>query len=46
MEERVVLFEESLKSRFTNLEIILGRLNNQRDSFDQSIDGIKKLFSS
>ena len=46
MEERVVLFEASLKARFTNLEIILGRLNNQRDSFNQSIDGIKSLFSA
>jgi flagellar hook-associated protein 2 len=45
MEERVVLFEENLRERFTNLEVILGRLNSQRDAFDQSISGIKALFS-
>lgn len=45
MEERVVLFEENLRERFTNLEVILGRLNSQRDAFDQSIAGIQALFS-
>ena len=45
MEERVVLFEENLRERFTNLEVILGRLNSQRDAFDQSIAGIQSLFS-
>lgn len=45
MEERAVLFEENLRERFTNLEVILGRLNSQRDAFDQSIAGIQALFS-
>ncbi len=45
MEERVVLFEENLRERFTNLEVVLGRLNSQRDAFDQSIAGIQALFS-
>ncbi len=45
LEERVVLFEENLRERFTNLEVILGRLNSQRDAFEQSIDGIQALFS-
>jgi len=45
LEERVVLFEENLRERFTNLEVVLGRLNSQRDAFDQSIAGIQALFS-
>lgn len=45
MEGRIVLFEENLRERFTNLEVILGRLNSQRDAFDQSIAGIQALFS-
>ena len=45
LEGRVVLFEENLRERFTNLEVILGRLNSQRDAFDQSIAGIQALFS-
>ncbi|MZH40734.1 MAG: flagellar filament capping protein FliD [Nitrospinae bacterium] len=46
MEERALLFEETLRKRFTNLEVILGRLNSQRDAFDQSIAGIQTLFNS
>ena len=46
MEERVVIFEETLKQRFTNLEVILGRLNSQRDAFNQSIAGIQALSKS
>ncbi len=45
LEERAVLFEENLRERFTNLEVVLGRLNSQRDAFDQSIAGIQALFS-
>ena len=45
LEERIVLFEENLRTRFTNLEITLGKLNSQRDAFDQSIAGIQALFS-
>jgi hypothetical protein len=41
-----VIFEETLKQRFTNLEVILGRLNSQRDAFNQSIDGIQALSKS
>ena len=46
MEERVVIFEETLKQRFTNLEVLLGRLNAQRDAFNQSIAGIQALSKS
>ena len=45
LEERLVLFEEDLREKFTNLEVLLGRLNSQRDAFEQSIDGIRALFS-
>jgi flagellar capping protein FliD len=45
LEERVVLFEENLRERFTNLEVVLGRLNSQRDAFDQSIAGTQALFN-
>ena len=45
LEERLVLFESNLRNRFTNLEVVLGRLNSQKASFESSIDGIKNLFS-
>ncbi|PIP71797.1 MAG: hypothetical protein COW89_09995 [Nitrospinae bacterium CG22_combo_CG10-13_8_21_14_all_47_10] len=45
LEERIVLFEENLRERFTNLEISLGRLNSQKAAFDSSIAGIQALFS-
>ena len=41
---RLVLFEENLKGRFINLEIVLGRLNSQKDVFANSIDGLRSLF--
>ena len=46
MEGRLVLFEEDLREKFTNLEVLLGRLNSQRDVFEQSLAGIQALFSS
>ena len=45
LEERLVLFESNLRDRFTNLEVVLGRLTSQRDAFDSSIKGIQALFS-
>jgi flagellar hook-associated protein 2 len=45
LEGRLVLFEENLRERFTNLEVVLGRLNSQKAAFESSIDGIKSLFS-
>lgn len=44
LEQRLVLFESNLRDRFTNLEVVLGRLNSQRDAFDSSIAGIQSLF--
>jgi flagellar hook-associated protein 2 len=46
MEGRLTLFEENLRNRFINLEIILSRLESQRESFSQSLDGIKSLFAA
>ena len=45
LEERLVLFETSTRARFTNLEVVLGRLNAQKDAFESSIAGIQNLFS-
>ena len=46
MEGRLALFEENLRNRFINLEVILSRLESQRESFSQSLDGIKSLFAA
>ena len=43
--ERLLEFEESLKARFTNLEIVLGRLNAQKDTFTSALAGIQNIFS-
>jgi flagellar hook-associated protein 2 len=44
--ERLLSFEENLKSRFANLEIVLGRLNAQKDTFNSSLQGIQEIFKS
>ena len=44
-EERLILFEEDLQRKFTNLEIVVGRLNSQKDTFSQALSGIQNLFS-
>ena len=43
--ERLLKFEESLKARFTNLEIVLGRLNAQKNTFNSALAGIQNIFS-
>ena len=43
--ERLLKFEESLKARFTNLEIVLGRLNAQKNVFNSALAGIQNIFS-
>ena len=43
--ERLLKFEESLKAKFTNLEIVLGRLNAQKDTFNSALAGIQNIFS-
>ncbi len=42
--ERLLAFEETLKARFTNLEIVLGRLNAQKNTFNSALSGIKNIF--
>jgi flagellar hook-associated protein 2 len=44
--ERLLEFEENLKARFSNLEIVLGRLNAQKDTFNSSLQGIQNIFSA
>ena len=43
--ERLLEYEESLKAKFSNLEVVLGRLNAQRDTFNSSLAGIQNIFS-
>ena len=45
LEGRIILFEENIRERFTNLEVVLGRLNSQKAAFESSIAGIQSLFS-
>ena len=44
--ERLLEYEESLKVKFSNLEIVLGRLNAQRDTFNSSLQGIQDIFKA
>ncbi|MFQ5716624.1 MAG: flagellar filament capping protein FliD [Nitrospinales bacterium] len=43
-EERLDQFEANLKAKFTNLEVVLGRLNSQRDAFNNSLAGLQSIF--
>ena len=43
LDERVAEFERNIKERFANLEIILGRLNTQKESFSSSIANLANL---
>ncbi len=43
LDSRIAEFEKNIKERFANLEIILGRLNTQSQSFTQSIASIQNL---
>ncbi|PIQ97996.1 MAG: hypothetical protein COV67_01260 [Nitrospinae bacterium CG11_big_fil_rev_8_21_14_0_20_56_8] len=44
MEERLTLFQQKLEEKFTNMEVVLGKLNSQRDTFTQALSGIQSLF--
>ena len=37
-------FEKNLKDIFTNLEVVLGRLNSQKDAFNSALAGIQAVF--
>ena len=43
-EERLALFEQNMKDRFTNLEVVLGRLNSQKEAFSSALSGIQEAF--
>lgn len=43
-EGRLDLFEANLRAKFVNLEVILGRLNSQRDAFNSSLAGLQNIF--
>ncbi len=44
MDERLELFEKNLRQEFINLEIILGRLDAQRNAFQQALQGLSSFF--
>lgn len=46
MDARLELFEQNIKDRFINLEIILGRLDGQKQAFSQSIENLSNLFKN
>ncbi len=46
LEDRLTVFEEDLRLRFTNLEILIGELNTQRDAFTQALAGVQNLFQN
>jgi flagellar hook-associated protein 2 len=45
MDERLELFEKKIRQEFINLEIILGRLDTQRNSFRQALQNLNGFFS-
>jgi hypothetical protein len=44
MDERLELFEKKIRQDFINLEIILGRLDAQRNGFQQALQGLGVFF--
>lgn len=44
LEVRLEVFETDLRSRFTNMEILIGRLNSQQSAFESSLTGLQNLF--
>ncbi len=45
MDERLELFEKQIRQEFINLEIILGRLDAQRNAFQQALQGLGSFFN-
>jgi flagellar hook-associated protein 2 len=45
LDERLELFEQNIRSKFINLEINLGRLNTQKETFSMSLAGLQSLFA-
>ena len=46
LESRLEVFEADLRKRFTSLEVIIGKLNNQRDAFTSALGGLENLFKN
>ncbi|MCH8932395.1 MAG: flagellar filament capping protein FliD [Nitrospinae bacterium] len=44
MDDRLELFEKKIRQEFINLEIILGRLNAQRNAFQQALQNLSSFF--
>ena len=44
MDERLELFEKRIRQEFINLEIILGRLDAQRNAFELALQGLDSFF--
>ncbi len=44
MDDRLELFEKNIRQQFINLEIILGRLDSQRNAFNQALDNLSGFF--
>ncbi len=44
-EERLILFEEDLRERFSTLEVLLGQLDSQKQAFNSALDGLKAVSS-
>ena len=45
MDDRLELFERNIRQQFVNLEIILGRLDAQRNAFQQALQNLGSAFS-
>jgi flagellar hook-associated protein 2 len=43
LEERLTVFEADLRSRFANLEVIIGKLNSQKGAFESALAGLNNL---
>jgi flagellar hook-associated protein 2 len=43
LESRLEVFEADLRSRFANLEVIIGRLNSQKEAFESALSGLNNL---
>ena len=45
MDERLELFEKKIRQEFINLEIILGKLDAQRNAFQQALQNLDGFFN-
>jgi len=45
MDDRLELFERNIRQKFVNLEIILGKLDSQRNAFQQALQNLGTAFN-